>query len=141
MTPTALPPRSSPLALHGERRGAYQAILSRFTDMRPDITSAVLATMDGFEVAMVERLGRSQATPLAAMASSLIALGRAAGREAGHEGCQRVVVESGNGKLLVRPIGASGRSPLLLCMSLGAGALLGSALWAADEIAKAVESL
>jgi predicted regulator of Ras-like GTPase activity (Roadblock/LC7/MglB family) len=141
MTPTALPRGSSPLALHSERRGAYQAILSQFTDTRPDITAAVLATVDGFEVAMVERLGRSQATPLAAMASSLTALGRAAGREAGHEGCERVVVESGNGKLLVRPIGASGRSPLLLCMSLGSGALLGSALWAADEIAKAVESL
>lgn len=141
MASTPPPPRSAPLVLHGERRGSYQAILHRLTDGQSDIKAAVLATPDGFEVAVIERLGRSTATPLAAMASSLIALGRAAGREAGHEGCERVVVENRNGKLLVRPIGASGRAPLLLCMALSSGVLLGSALWTADEIAKAIESL
>lgn len=141
MPTTPAPARSASLALHGERRESYRAILRGLTDGQADIKAAVLTTLDGFEVAVVERLGRSTATPLAAMASSLVALGRAAGREAGHEGCERVVVENSNGKLLVRPIGAGGRTPLLLCMALGADALLGSALWTADEIAKAVESL
>lgn len=141
MPSPATAPHPPSLALHGERRASYQAILRALTGTQVDIKAVVLATPDGFEVAMVERQGRSQATPLAAMASSLIALGRAAGREAGHEGCERVVVENSNGKLLVRPIGAAGRTPLLLCMSLKSGVLLGSALWTADEIANAVESL
>lgn len=138
-TPAA--PRSSALALHAARQPRYQAILRSLTGAQPDIRAAVLATLDGFEVAVAEHYGRAHAAPLAAMASSLIALGRAAGREAGHEGCERVVVENRNGKLLVRPIGTPERTPLLLCMALSADVLLGSALWTADEIARAVEAL
>lgn len=134
-------PRLSPLAGHGARQAQYVSILRGLTDTQPDIKAAVLATVDGLEIAIVEHQGRPHAAPLAAMASSLIALGRAAGREAGHEGCERVVVENSNGKLLVRPIEVGGRATLLLCMALTDDVMLRAALRTADDIARAVESL
>lgn len=111
--------------------------LHRFTDADPKLSAIVLATPDGFEIATRQNHARPRPAQLAAMAASLTAVARAAGREVGHDGCDRLILESGNGKLLIRPIGAD----LLLCMVLLPSMLLGSALWMADEIGKAIESL
>ncbi len=141
MSSTAQPHARRAGGVHASHQAHYLSILNHLTLTQPDIKSAVLATADGLAVASVDHQPMPCSQQLAAMASSLVALGRIAGREAGHGGCEQLVVESANGKLLVRAIGTDGRQPLLLCMSLTADVMMGSALWTADEIVEAVESL
>lgn len=126
---------------HASRQAHYLSILNQLTGTQPEIKSAVLATADGRAVAAVEHQSRRCGQQLAALASSLVALSHIAGREAGHDHCEQLVVESADGKLLVRSIGAKGRHPLLLCLTLTADVLMGSAQWTADEITEAVEAL
>jgi hypothetical protein len=124
------------LSVHRAERDRYMGILKQHTESQSKVTAVVLATPDGFEVAAVHYHGEPRSAQFAAMASSLIAVARAAGREVGHEGCDGLIVESPSGKLLIRPVGKS--DGLLLCMVLAPGMLLGAALWAADEIGKAI---
>ncbi|VTU19133.1 Roadblock/LC7 domain protein [Variovorax sp. SRS16] len=124
------------VSVHHAKRDRYVAVLKQHTESHSKVTTVVLATPDGFEVAAVHYQGEPRSAQFAAMAGSLIAVARAAGREVGHEGCDGLIVESPNGKLLIRPVGKG--DGLLLCMVLAPGMLLGAALWAADEIGKAI---
>ncbi|MBS0426794.1 MAG: roadblock/LC7 domain-containing protein [Proteobacteria bacterium] len=127
--------RAATLADHQARAANYEAVLRRCTSS-VEIDAAVLATVDGMEIASVAARAGYRPAQLAAMASSLIAVASAAGREVGHAACERLVVQSGTGTLLIRPLG--GNSALVLCMAVSPQTVLGRALWAADEIARAL---
>lgn len=117
----------------------YVAVLRRCTLGDVDLTAGVIATIDGIELASVNNQGHYRPAQLAAMASSLLAVAAAASREVDQTPCERLIVESGNSKLLIKPIG--GGSALLLCLALPANVLLGKALWSADEITRAVQAI
>lgn len=134
-----LPSRTQALARHLERAALYNEILSRYTGSALPLTAAVIGTVDGILVAAPPAQPASRPAELAAMAGSLLAVATAAGREVGHSPAERLIIESGTGTLLVKPVGAN--ADLVLCMALPRGTVLGKALWAADEIAKAVRAL
>lgn len=125
--------RAATLADHHAQAAHYESVLQRCTG-DVEIDAAVLATVDGMAIASVGTRAGDRAPQLGAMASSLIAVASAAGREVGHAACERLVVQSGTGTLLIRPLGAG--SALVLCMAVPPKTVLGRALWAADEIAR-----
>lgn len=132
-------PTTRTLAEHQALAAHYQAQLRRCTQSQIDFTAAVIATVDGIEIASLNHKGRYRPAQLAAMASSLLAVAAAAGREVDQSACERLIVESAGGKLLIKPLGSG--SALVLCMALPASTLLGQALWAADEITRGILSI
>lgn len=130
---------SRTLVEHQALAGRYGEQLRRFTDAQFELTAGVIGTVDGIELAAVSHHGGYRPAQLVAMASSLLAVAAAASREVDKSPCERLIVESGNSKLLIKPIG--GGSALLLCLALPSHVLLGKALWAADEITRAVRAI
>src|SRR6185436_17858229 len=78
------------------RRAACQALIDQLVAGQQQITGALVSTVDGFEIAA--RLGSTiSAAKLAAMTSSLLALGEAVSIEGGVENCMNVVIEASAG--------------------------------------------
>ncbi|WP_076999731.1 roadblock/LC7 domain-containing protein [Variovorax sp. KK3] len=128
--------RAQALAAHQALAGRYTEILHRHTEQALDLTAAVIATVDGIEIASLAGKPGLRPAQLAAMASSLMAVAVAAGREVGHGPCERLFIETRAGTLLLKPIGRAG--DLVLCMALTPRTVLAKAFWAADEIGRAV---
>lgn len=95
---------------------------------------ALLTTPDGFEIASLRNRSDLQVNRLAAMASSLMAMGRAVGREIQVSNCNRLTFEAEGNVVVFQAIG--GDFPCILCLVLRPGAVLGRALWAAGEISQ-----
>lgn len=89
-----------------------------------DVRGALIATTDGFEVARAPASGGFSASKLAAMASSILALGAATTREVGLKDCRNVLVDSEDGRLLLLSIPAQ-PTPLVLCVYGSRSASLG----------------
>jgi predicted regulator of Ras-like GTPase activity (Roadblock/LC7/MglB family) len=68
------------------------------------------------------------------MASSLMAMGRAVGREIQVSHCNRLTFEAEGNVVVFQAIG--GDFPCILCLVLRPGAVLGRALWSAGEISQ-----
>ena len=134
----ALKSRTLALAAHQARALHYTVILRRYTEDTVDLSAAVIATVDGIQVASLSVKPGLRPDQLAAMASSLLAVAGAAGREVGHSACDRLFIESRNGTLLIKPLGPEG--DLVLCLAMSPGSVLAKALWSADEIGKALAS-
>ena len=132
----ALKSRTQILAAHQAMAGHYAAVLRRFTERTVDLAAAVIATVDGIEIASLGDAPGVRPAQLAAMASSLLAVAMAAGREVGHGACERLFIETRNGTLLLKPVGRAG--DLVLCMAVSPRTVLAKALWSAEEIAKAL---
>jgi predicted regulator of Ras-like GTPase activity (Roadblock/LC7/MglB family) len=95
---------------------------------------ALLTTPDGFEIASLRNRSELQVNRLAAMASSLMAMGRAVGREIQVSTCNRLIFEAEGNVVVFQTIGGS--FPCILCLVLRPGAVLGRALWSAAEISQ-----
>ena len=95
---------------------------------------ALLTTPDGFEIASLRNRSDLQVNRLAAMASSLMAMGRAVGREIQVSNCNRLTFEAEGNVVVFQAIG--GDFPCILCLVLRPGAVLGRALWSAGEISQ-----
>jgi len=95
---------------------------------------ALLASPDGFEIACLRNRSDLQANRLSAIASSLMAMARAVGREIQSPNCKRLTFETDGGVVIFQPMGTS--TPCILCMVISADAVLGRALWAAGEVAQ-----
>lgn len=93
---------------------------------------ALLATPDGFEIACLRNRSELQASRLSAMASSLMAMARAVGREIQSPRCKRLTFEAEGSTVIFQSIDAP--VPCILCLVVGADAVLGRALWAAGEV-------
>ena len=130
--------RTQALARHQAKANRYAEILQQCTQSSVDLTAAVIGTVDGIQIASLVLKPNHRPAQLAAMASSLLAVAAAAGREVGHTRCDRLMIESASGTLLVKPLGK--QADLVLCMALPPNSLLGRALWATDAIAKAVNT-
>jgi uncharacterized protein len=116
--------------------GMAQKHLETFSQTTPGVVSAVLLSVDGFEVAAVQ-VGKGGAARLAAMGSSLSAISSAIAREAGIVDCNRMVIEADSGTVVVMNIHES-RPPLSLAVIANGSAVLGQLLWSAKNCCAAV---
>jgi len=117
------------------RSSRLQARLVALADAVPDVVEAVLSTEDGFEVASI---GRSSVSPakVAAMTSSLHAVGATMSDESGLAACRNVIVEAAAGTIVIVRI-ATRETALLLTIVGRHDALLGTLLFASREFAAA----
>jgi uncharacterized protein len=111
--------------------GVAQRQLEAFVQSTQGVLSAVLLSADGFEVASLQT-GKSGAARLAAMGSSLSAIGSAIAREAGIVECNRMIIESESGTIVIMQI-PDARPALSLAIIAGDGCVLGQLLWAAKN--------
>jgi predicted regulator of Ras-like GTPase activity (Roadblock/LC7/MglB family) len=110
-----------------------QALQQLLEDV-PGVKTAVVATTDGFEVASAGQDAQFAANRLAALASSLLALGQAALRELDMSGSGSVLIENGTGKILLIDVRRE-RCPVVLCVVAEAAAMTGKVLWSAKQCA------
>lgn len=122
-------------------RALCQKHLDALLDAYPEISGALVSSIDGFEIAGRLRPSLSPAT-LSAMTSSQLALGEAICGEAAIGACLNVVIEADQGRVLMLDIPNSSRK-LLLTVLCGDNAPLGSVLWpvrrCAQEIGKRID--
>lgn len=111
--------------------GVAQKQLEGFVQATPGVLSAVLLSADGFEVASLQT-GKGGAARLAAMGSSLSAIGSAIAREAGIVECNRMILESDSGTIVIMNI-PDARPSLSLAIIADASCVLGRLLWAAKN--------
>ena len=100
------------------------------------VQRALLLSEDGFEIASWQSPDAQpmQSRSLAAMASSLMAMAAAVGREIDFRNCRRLTFEADGGTVTLQAIQAD--FPSILCLVLGAEAVLGRSLWAGAEVAQ-----
>ena len=110
-----------------------------FVQQQDGVQAAVLATVDGFEIASHSRKPSLSAETLAAMSSSLTAISSAVASEVSVKGCDRLLLESESGKIVFQPV----RSvvPCTACVAVSSDVLLGRTLWALDEFARTLRAL
>ena len=122
-------------------RALCQKHLDALLDAYPEISGALVSSIDGFEIAGRLRPSLSPAT-LSAMTSSQLALGEAICGEAAIGACLNVVIEADQGRVLMLDI-PNGSRKLLLTVLCGDNAPLGSVLWpvrrCAQEIGKRID--
>lgn len=116
--------------------GVAQKLLDTFAHATPGVASAVLLSADGFEVASLQA-GKGSAARLAAMGSSLSAIGSAIAKEAGIVDCNRMIIESDSGTVVIMNIHDS-KPPMSLAVVANEHSTLGQLLWAAKNLCGAV---
>jgi predicted regulator of Ras-like GTPase activity (Roadblock/LC7/MglB family) len=116
--------------------GVAQKHLDNFGSGTPGVVSAVLMSSDGFEIASLQ-VGKGGAARLAAMGSSLTAIGSAIAREAGIVECNRMIIEAESGTVVVMNIPDS-KPPMSLAVVSNGAAVLGQLLWAAKNCCVAI---
>ncbi len=115
------------LRLTDALRRACEAALQRLVNETSGVTAAVVVTSDGCEVASVLP-SEASAPKLAAMTSSIHALGEAVVAEALLRRCQNVVIEAETGNVVMLAIPES-QGTLLLTVIASKRAILGHLLW------------
>lgn len=105
----------------------------------PDVSTAMVATVDGFELASTASGDRANSR-LAALSSSLLAVAQASMREMRLTGASTVLVENQDGKVLVvealtEPL------PTVLCVGAGRSAVTGKLLWAVKQCVDSITRL
>lgn len=123
--------RSSPLIPEVLIDAGRQTLVTHVASLG-GLELALLATPDGFEIASLRNRSDLQAGRLSAMASSLMAMARAVGREIQSPPCKRLTFEAQGSTVIFQSI--EGPLPCILCLVLGPEAVLGRALWAAGEV-------
>ncbi|AEK62464.1 roadblock/LC7 domain-containing protein [Collimonas fungivorans] len=96
------------------------------------ISTVVMTTLDGQEIAIYDPGQKFNAIRLSAMTSSLIAIARSVGKEVDFDGCDRLMLETPAGKIIFRPVG--NQYPYLLCVVVNRDAILGHTIWTVDKI-------
>lgn len=114
--------------------------LEEFVEGLTDINYVFIATSDGFPVA--SKIIRHDDTyggddKLAAVSSSIMALGVSLATELGLKDCRTVSVDSVSGKILLRPIITQQLSFIILVQT-GSQSLLGYILHSMEKLEKAI---
>ncbi|MCB1605632.1 MAG: roadblock/LC7 domain-containing protein [Xanthomonadales bacterium] len=102
----------------------------------PEIEGALVSTIDGFDIA-AQLPPTISASKLSAMASSQLALAEALCAETRVNTCKNIVIEAGQGNILVMDI-PNRRQRLLLTAISGSDTTLGKLLWNLHECADAI---
>ncbi len=109
--------------------------LQASTEYTEHLRAAIITTADGFEVASVKGDGLHTAK-VAAMVSTMRALGDAMSEEAGLNGCENVVLEALDGIVIMRAIPTNHH--LVLCFVASKAATVGHLIWCSNQCAKDV---
>lgn len=125
-----------PLRAHPELAPRCEAYLQKLVSTTSGVTAALVVTSDGFEVASVLHNDLSP-EKMAAMTSSMLALGEAILGEANLNDCKNVVIESDGGLIIMLAIGDP-KKELLLSVITNGQAMLGQVLWAARQCCERV---
>lgn len=131
--PMHTPDTLSALTLNTASRKA-QAVL----DDSADITTVVLATVDGFAVVSAMR-GSADASRIAALASSIASIGSVATQEAGLGRCTSLTLNTEGGVAVVRHLAVDGVELVLIMVADGSG-LLAHVMYQANQLAQALVS-
>jgi len=115
-------------------REAAQKVLQSYRDVL-GVQCAVLFSADGFELASYAADDAASAR-LAAIGSSLAALGSAISSEAGLDACERTTIESKGGTVTIMRVGDDG--DMSLAVVAGRNAVLGQLLWATKRCCQAL---
>lgn len=119
------------------KNAANAAIQTLMDDVR-GVKAVVISTEDGFEVAArVENT--AQITRLAAMASSLAALGAIAGEESQLGACDNIMIGAQNGNLIMLQA-RNPRLELIVSIITSKDAVIGQVLYLARQVSKALEN-
>jgi len=113
--------------------------LAGFMAQSPGILLAQLTTADGFEVA-VQPPDTAAPAKLAAMSSSLQALGEVLVTESGLHGSRNTMIECEDGYVLVMPV-PKAKPALSLLVVASRAAILGHLLWAAKNTTSGVAKI
>jgi predicted regulator of Ras-like GTPase activity (Roadblock/LC7/MglB family) len=116
--------------------GVAQKQLEAFGQSTPGVVSAVLLSADGFEVASL-KVGKAGAERLAAMGSSLGAIGSAIAKEAGIVECSRMIIEADSGTVVIMHV-PDAKPPMSLAVVADGASVLGQLLWAARNCCSAI---
>ncbi len=110
-------------------RARLAAHLDRFVDEIDGVRSVVLATVDGF--ALLPAAGtHGNGERLAAMTSAMLALAAAVGRELALGELETLMLEAGEGKVLMLALPCT-PAPLLLMTACDTRCVVGKVLWSA----------
>ncbi|GAB4192409.1 MAG: hypothetical protein Tsb002_22010 [Wenzhouxiangellaceae bacterium] len=96
---------------------ACQRTLDEWLAANDQVKSALVATQDGFEVAACGVADEQQQARLAAMSSSLLALSHSVTDEVLLPGCDSLMIDGINGKLLIMAVPGSAPDLLLTVVS------------------------
>ncbi len=117
-------------------RSLYQKQIDGLRAEHPQVSGALVSSIDGFEVAASLERGLSPAT-LSAITSSQLALSEAVCTESGLSTLRNVIIESDTGFLLMMNIPNNHRKLVLTVLS-GSSTTLGNVLWAAKQCASTI---
>ena len=120
-------------------RALCQKHLDTLLDAYPDISGALVSSIDGFDIAARLPPALSPAT-LSAMTSSQVALGQAICSETGIGASLNIVIEADSGRVLMLDI-PNRRRKLLLTVLCRDGVSLGSVLWPVRRCAQDIGQL
>lgn len=106
----------------------YHSHIDALMALQPEITGALVSTVDGFEIASRLRPGMS-AAKLSAMTSSLLALAEAMCAEAAGGACRDLVIDADAGRVLLMELPRRTQNLVfaILCTNK---VTLGQILWA-----------
>jgi uncharacterized protein len=120
---------------------AIRRQLQQLGETSPGVQLAVLSSADGFEIASYQSPGgTSAAARVAAMTSSITALGDAITRETGLHGSRNLIIESDGGTVVLLSLRET-KSSLTLAVVAGKQAILGHLLWATRNTAASIERI
>lgn len=117
------------------RRQRLAVPLEAFAGRVEGVRSVVLASVDGFAIVQAGAQGNGER--LAAMTSAMLALAAAVGRELALGELQTLMLEAGEGKVLMLALPAE-PAPLLLMAACDRRSVIGQVLWSARECGQAV---
>lgn len=122
---------------HAIRARAAEEV-RRLLDETTGVASVVIATPDGFEIASAS-IRDFQASRIAAMASSISAMGAVVSQEARLGRCTGITVATDNGFALVSPV-RNGETELVVNVIADAGAVLAQVMYRTAACVRALEA-
>jgi predicted regulator of Ras-like GTPase activity (Roadblock/LC7/MglB family) len=137
MTPTPPTPLTPLTPLTAHEKAICERGLADLVQAATGVDTALIATPDGFEVAYMARVRTVDAARLAAMSSSMLALGDAMARELKFKTCTQIMLEATGGFLLVSALPCA-RAELVLSALAPTTSTLGMAMVAMRKCAKAI---
>jgi uncharacterized protein len=123
--------------LTDKEKAACSRALTELVNHSSGIDTALLATPDGFEVVSATRTRRIDGARLAAMSSSMIALGTAMANDLKLDGCRNMHIEAGDGVVLLVTVPCT-RAKLVLSTLAPRDTTLGLVLVSARACAHAI---